>query len=76
MFLVGKSEGKRPLGRPRCRWEVTIKMGLQKVECGSMNWIELTQDSDHVYYVQLYLRRFYLCLSVLLFTYCCYLYKL
>ena len=33
--LVGKCEGKRPLGRPRCRWEDNIKMDLQEVECGS-----------------------------------------
>jgi len=49
-------------------------MDIQEVECGSMNWIEFTQDSDHVYYVQLHLRRFHLCLLVLLFTYCSYLY--
>jgi len=45
-FLVGKPEGKRLLGRPRCRWEDNIKVGLQEVGCGDMNWIELTQDSD------------------------------
>jgi len=73
---MGKPEGKRPLGRPRCRWNYNIKMDIQEVECGSMNWIEFTQDSDHVYYVQLHLRRFHLCLLVLLFTYCSYLYKL
>jgi hypothetical protein len=39
--LVGKHEGKRPLGRPRRRWDDNIKMDLQKVECGSMDWIEL-----------------------------------
>jgi hypothetical protein len=44
--LVGKSEGKRQLGRPRRRWEGNIKMDLQVVECGAMNWIELTQDMD------------------------------
>jgi hypothetical protein len=33
-ILVGKPEGKRPLGRPRCRWEYNIKMGLQEVGCG------------------------------------------
>jgi hypothetical protein len=44
--LVGKLEGKRPLGRPRHRWENKIKMDLQKVGCGSMNWIELAQDRD------------------------------
>jgi len=44
--LVGKPEGKRPLGKSRHRWEDTIKMNLQEVGCGSMDWIELTQDRD------------------------------
>jgi hypothetical protein len=39
--LVGKPEGKRPLGRPRCRWEDNIKMDLQEVGCGGMDWIGL-----------------------------------
>jgi len=42
--LVGKPEGKRPLGRPRRRWEDNIKMDLQEVGCGVMDWIELAQD--------------------------------
>ena len=42
--LVGKPEGKRPLGRPRRRWEDAIKMDLQEVGCGGMDWIELAQD--------------------------------
>jgi len=42
--LVGKSEGKRPLGRPRLRWKDNIKMDLQEVDCGGMDWIELAQD--------------------------------
>ena len=44
--LVGKTEGKRPLGRPRRRWEDNIKMDLQEVGCGGMDWIELAQDRD------------------------------
>ena len=44
--LVGKPEGKRPLGRPRRRWENNIKMDLQEVGCGGMDWIELAQDRD------------------------------
>ena len=41
-----KSEGKRPLGRPRRRWEGNIKMALQEVGCGSMDWIDVAQDRD------------------------------
>jgi len=44
--LVGKPEGKRPLGRPRRRWEENIKTDLQEVGCGGMDWIELAQDKD------------------------------
>jgi hypothetical protein len=44
--LVGKPEVKRPLGRPRCRWEDNIKMDLQEVGCGSMDRIEVAQDID------------------------------
>ena len=39
--LVGKHEGKRPLGRPRHRWDDNIKMDLQEVGCWGMDWIEL-----------------------------------
>jgi hypothetical protein len=42
--LLGKPEGKRPLGRPRRRWEDNIKLDLQEVGCGVMDWIELAQD--------------------------------
>ena len=45
-ILVGKPEGKRPLGRPRRRWEDNIKTGLQEVGCGGVDWIELAQDRE------------------------------
>jgi hypothetical protein len=44
--LVAKPEGKRPLGRPKHRWEEYIKMDLQEVGCGGMAWIKLAQDRD------------------------------
>jgi hypothetical protein len=44
-ILVGRPEGRRPLGRPGCRWEDNIKMDLQDVGWG-MDWIELAQDRD------------------------------
>ena len=44
--LVGKSEGKRPLGRPRRRWEGNIKMDLNDVRCGVTDWIELAYGRD------------------------------
>jgi hypothetical protein len=44
--LVGKPEGRRPLGRPRRRWVDNIRMDLQEVECGYMDWIGLAQDRD------------------------------
>jgi hypothetical protein len=44
--LVGKAEGKRPLGRPRRRWEDNIKADLQEVGGGGMDWIELAQNRD------------------------------
>jgi len=43
---VGKPEGKIPLGRPKRRWKDNIKMDLQKVGCGGMEWIELAQDRE------------------------------
>ena len=43
--LVVKPEGKRPLGRPRRRWEDNIKMYLQELGCGGIDWIDLVQDS-------------------------------
>jgi len=44
--LVGKLEGKRPLGRSRRRWEDSIKMDLQEVGCEDMDWIQLPRDRD------------------------------
>jgi hypothetical protein len=44
--LVGEPEGKRPLGRPRHRWEVNIKMDLQEVGGSCGDWMELAQDRD------------------------------
>jgi len=44
--LVGKPEGKRPLGRPRRRWVDNIRMGLQEVGCGYVDWIGLAQEED------------------------------
>jgi hypothetical protein len=43
---AGKPEGKRPLGRPRRRWEDNNKMDLQEVGCGYVDWIGLAQDRD------------------------------
>jgi hypothetical protein len=45
-LLVGKPEGKKPLGRFRRRWEDSIKMDLQEVGWGDVNWIEVAQDRD------------------------------
>jgi hypothetical protein len=46
MILVGKSEEKRPLGRPRRRWANNFKMGFIKIEWDAMDWIDLAQDRD------------------------------
>jgi hypothetical protein len=49
--LVGKPEGKRPLGRPRRRWDYNIKMDLPEVGCADMEWIDLAQigtDGGHL----------------------------
>ena len=43
---MGRREGKRTLGRPRRRWEDNIKIDLQVVGCGGVEWIELDQDRD------------------------------
>ena len=47
-MLVGKPEGKRPLGRPRRRWEDNIMMDLQEVGGGCGDWMELAQDRDRL----------------------------
>jgi hypothetical protein len=44
--LVGKPEGRRPLGRPRRRWEGSIKMDLGEVGCGGMDWSNVAHDRD------------------------------
>ena len=44
--LMGKPEAKRPLGRPRPRWEDNIKMDLQEVACGGIDWMELAQQVE------------------------------
>ena len=44
--LVGKPEGKRPLGRPRRRWDGNIKMALEEVGRGCGDWMELAEDRD------------------------------
>jgi hypothetical protein len=46
-FSVGKPEGKRPLGRTRRRWENKVKMDLQEVGWGAMDWSDLAQDRDY-----------------------------
>jgi hypothetical protein len=45
-ILVGKPEGKRPLGRPRCRWVDNIKMELREIGWDGVGWIDLAQDRD------------------------------
>ena len=44
--LVGKPEGKRPLGRPRHRWEDIIKIDLREVDCNPGEWMDLAEDRD------------------------------
>jgi hypothetical protein len=43
-ILVGRPEGKRPMGRPRCRWEDNIKMDFKEMRIDGVNWIRLAQD--------------------------------
>jgi hypothetical protein len=45
-MLVGRPEGRRPLGRPRCRWEDNIKMDLRETGFEDVDWINLAQDRD------------------------------
>jgi hypothetical protein len=45
-ILVGKPEGNRPLGRPKCRWVENIKIYLREIEWDGMDWIDLSQDRD------------------------------
>jgi hypothetical protein len=47
-FLVGKPKGRRPLGKPRLRWEDNIKTDLREVGCGCVDWIGLAQDRDRL----------------------------
>jgi hypothetical protein len=46
-ILVGKPEGRRPLGRPRCMWEDNNKTDLRKIVWGGLDWIDMAQDRDH-----------------------------
>jgi hypothetical protein len=45
-ILVGKPEGKRPLGRPRFRWDDNIRIDLREIGLGGIDWIDLAQDRD------------------------------
>jgi hypothetical protein len=45
-IFMGKPDGKRQLGRPRCRWDVNIRWTFMEVGCGGMDWINLAQDKD------------------------------
>jgi hypothetical protein len=45
-ILLGKPEGKRPLGRPRCRWVDNIKMDLREIGWNDVDWIDMAQDRD------------------------------
>ena len=46
-ILTGKPTGKRPLGRPRSRWEDNIRMGLEEIGINAGNWVDSTQDMDY-----------------------------
>jgi hypothetical protein len=45
-ILVGRPVGRRPLGRPRCRWEDNIKMDLREIGFGDVDWVHFAQDRD------------------------------
>jgi hypothetical protein len=47
-IFVGKPEGRRPLGRPRCRWVDNIKMDLREIGWDGVDWVDLAQDRDHL----------------------------
>ena len=46
-ILIGKPTGKRPLGRPRCRWEDNIRMDLKEIGINTRNWVDSAQDRDY-----------------------------
>jgi hypothetical protein len=46
--LVGKPDGKKPLGRPRCRWADNVKLDLKEIGCSCMDWIDLAEDRDQL----------------------------
>jgi hypothetical protein len=46
-ILVGKPEGKRPLGRPRCTWVNNVKMDLREIGWDGVGWVDVAQDRDH-----------------------------
>ena len=46
-ILTGKHTGKRPLGRPRCRWEGNIRMNLKEIDINAGNWVDSAQDRDY-----------------------------
>ena len=46
-ILTGKPTGKRPLGRPRCRWDENIRMDLEEISINAGNWVDSAQDRDY-----------------------------
>jgi hypothetical protein len=51
-ILVGRPEGRRPLGRPRCRWQDNIKMDLRETGFGDVDWMHLAQDRDRLLWIR------------------------